>query len=41
VQRNVIAMTAGSAIIADAVKAGTVEVKGGVYDLHTGRVTIS
>lgn len=38
VHRNVIAMTSGSTIIADAVRAGDVEVKGGVYDLHTGRV---
>ena len=41
VHRNVIAMTAGSTIIADAVRAGDVEVRGGVYDLHTGKVTFS
>lgn len=40
VRHNVAAMTAGSKIITDAVSAGTVEVKGGVYDLRTGRVTI-
>jgi carbonic anhydrase len=40
VRRNVAAMTSGSTIIADAVRAGDVEVTGGIYDLHTGRVTL-
>jgi carbonic anhydrase len=39
VKQNVAAMTSGSKIIADAVSAGDVEVVGGIYDLHTGRVT--
>lgn len=39
VRRNVHAMTTGSKIVADAVAAGHVEVRGGIYDLHTGRVT--
>jgi carbonic anhydrase len=39
VHRNVIAMTAGSTIVEDAVKAGELEVRGGIYDLHTGKVT--
>lgn len=38
VERNVHAMTTGSKIIADAVSAGQVEVRGGVYNLHTGHV---
>jgi carbonic anhydrase len=41
VRRNVVAMTSGSKIIADAVGGGDVEVKGGIYDLHTGRVSFS
>lgn len=39
VRRNVREMTAGSKIIADAVSRGDAEVAGGIYDLHTGRVT--
>jgi carbonic anhydrase len=41
VRRNVAAMTARSTIIAGAVSAGDVEVVGGIYELHTGRVTLS
>jgi carbonic anhydrase len=41
VKRNVAAMTARSTIVADAVKDGSLEVVGGVYDLHTGKVTFS
>jgi carbonic anhydrase len=40
VRRNVAAASAGSKIIADAVRAGDVEVTGGIYDLHTGKVTL-
>jgi hypothetical protein len=32
-------MTAGSKIIADAVSRGDAEVAGGIYDLHSGRVS--
>jgi carbonic anhydrase len=39
VRRTVQAMTAGSQIIADAVSRGEAEVAGGIYDLHTGRVS--
>ena len=39
VKLNVAAMTGRSAIIAQAVKSGEVEVKGGVYDLRSGSVT--
>jgi carbonic anhydrase len=39
VRRTVQAMTAGSTIIADAVSQGDAEVAGGIYELHTGRVT--
>lgn len=38
VHRNVVAMTSGSKIIAGAVSAGDVQVIGGIYDLHTGKV---
>ncbi|HLY00890.1 MAG TPA: carbonic anhydrase [Candidatus Cybelea sp.] len=39
VRRTVRAMTAGSTIIADAVARGDAEVAGGIYELHTGRVS--
>ncbi len=39
VKRNMREMTAGSKIIADAVSRGDAEVAGGIYELHTGRVT--
>lgn len=39
VKLNVAAMTGRSTIIAQAVKSGEVEVKGGVYDLRSGSVT--
>ncbi len=39
VKLNVAAMTGRSTIVAQAVKSGEVEVKGGVYDLRSGRVT--
>ena len=38
VKLNVAELTAQSTIVADAVKSGDVEIAGGVYDLHTGRV---
>jgi carbonic anhydrase len=41
VKRNVAALTSGSKIIADAVANGHVKVTGGIYDLHTGRASIS
>jgi carbonic anhydrase len=41
VRRNVREMTAGSKIIADAVRAGEVEVIGGIYSLHTGEVAFT
>jgi len=41
VKLNVQAMTAKSSIVNDAVKSGAVRVTGGVYDLHTGRVSFS
>lgn len=40
VRRTVAAMTSGSTIVAEAVRSGDVEVKGGVYDLHTGKVSL-
>lgn len=41
VKMNVEAMTAKSSIVGDAVKSGALQVTGGVYDLHTGRVSFS
>jgi carbonic anhydrase len=41
VKHNMREMTAGSKIIADAVSSGDVEVVGGIYNLHTGRVDFS
>lgn len=38
VRNNVAAMTARSSIVADAVKAKSVDVVGGVYNLHSGKV---
>jgi carbonic anhydrase len=40
VRMNMAALTARSTILADAVKAGTITIHGGVYDLHSGKVTI-
>jgi len=40
VRRNVHAMTQRSHIVDDAVRAGSLHVAGGVYDLHTGRVQV-
>jgi carbonic anhydrase len=37
---NIAALTARSTILADALKAGTITIHGGVYDLHSGKVTI-
>ena len=41
VRRTAQAMTAGSTIIADAVARGDAKIAGGIYELHTGRVTFS
>ncbi len=40
VKRNVQAMTKRSRIVSDAVKAGTLHVAGGIYDLHAGLVEV-
>ncbi|MHB8152693.1 MAG: carbonic anhydrase [Vulcanimicrobiaceae bacterium] len=41
VKLNARALVVRSKIIADAVTAGTVSIAGGVYNLHTGRVTLT
>ncbi len=40
VHDNMAALTARSSIVADAVKAGSLKIAGGVYDLHSGKVSI-
>ncbi len=40
VRENVAALTARSPIVANAVKAGKLAIAGGIYDLHSGKVTI-